>query len=218
MRIHDWTKVGVGVFHHFHVSWIVAIMDCLNGGLLPDGFFAMVERSSDRPDDVLASDQERYVRKANRIAVHRGLGNVVAVIELVSPGNKDTPDAIHTFAERVADLVRRGINVLMVDLFPPGPRDLQGIHKILWDEIPDHPFELPPDKPLTLASYQAEPTKTAYVEPVAVGDRLPDMPLFLVEEWYVNVPLEETYQATWDVLPGELRRLVESDVGSETRE
>ena len=74
--------------------------------------------------------------------------------------------------------------------------------------------KMPPGKPLTLASYQAGPTTTVYVEPVAVGDRLPDMPLYLVEERYINVPLEETYQTTWNVLPNEIRRLVESDVAS----
>jgi len=50
---------------------------------------------------------------------------------------------------------------------------------------------------------------TAYVEPIAVGDRLPDMPLFLYDEHYINLPLEETYQTTWNVLPVELRRLLE---------
>ena len=139
------------------------------------------------------------------------MGNVVAVIELVSPGNKDSRNAIRTFAEKVGDLIRQGVNVLVVDPFPPGPRDPQGIHKVILDEIGDQPFELPPGKPLTLASYQAEPTRTAYVEPIAVGDPLPEMPLFLIEEWYVDVPLEETYQATWDVLPKELHRLFDSD-------
>jgi hypothetical protein len=62
---------------------------------------------------------------------------------------------------------------------------------------------------LTLAAYQVEPVKTAYVEPIGVGDRLPDMPLFLYEDVYVLVPLEETYQVTWNVLPMELRRLLE---------
>ena len=61
---------------------------------------------------------------------------------------------------------------------------------------------------MTLAAYQASPIKTAYVEPVAVGDVLPDMPLYLDSDFYVNVPLEETYRATWNVLPKEIRALV----------
>lgn len=35
------------------------------------------------------------------------------------------------------------------------------------------------------------------------------MPLFLHEERYINVPLEETYESTWNVLPVEVRRLLE---------
>jgi hypothetical protein len=31
----------------------------------------------------------------------------------------------------------------------------------------------------------------AYVEPISIGTQLPDMPLFLEQDWYVNVPLEE---------------------------
>jgi hypothetical protein len=45
----------------------------------------------------------------------------------------------------------------------------------------------------------------AYVEPVAVGDALPDMPLFLTPDRYVPCPLEAAYQATWAVFPPALR-------------
>lgn len=152
---------------------------------------------------------ERYAEKANRIAVHHELGDVVAVIEIVSPGNKDSTHAIRAFREKSAELIRQGVNLLVVDLFPPGPRDPQGIHKAIWDELTDEPFELPAGKPLTLAAYQAAPIKTAFVEPVAVGDTLPDMALFLESDFYVNVALEASYQATWNVLPKEIRALVE---------
>jgi hypothetical protein len=36
---------------------------------------------------------------------------------------------------------------------------------------------------------------------VAVGDELPDMPLFLEPESYVQVPLASTYQAAWAGVP-----------------
>jgi hypothetical protein len=38
---------------------------------------------------------------------------------------------------------------------------------------------------------------TAYVEHVAVGGVLPEMPLFLDADTYINAPLETTYQVTW---------------------
>ena len=47
---------------------------------------------------------------------------------------------------------------------------------------------------------------------MAVGDALPDMPLFLTNDVHVTVPLEPTYQATWDACPEELRIAVETGV------
>ena len=52
----------------------------------------------------------------------------------------------------------------------------------------------------------------AYIEPVAVGDALPDMPLFLTNDLHVMVPLEPAYQASWDASPEELRIAVETGV------
>ena len=155
-------------------------------------------------------EKERYARKANRIAIHHELGEVVAVIEIVSPGNKDRKRSLQTFADKAVDLLQQQVNLLIIDPFPPGPHDPNGIHGAIWGELTDQPFELPKDKPLTLAAYQVEPIKTAYVETIAVGDRLPDMPLFLYDEYGIDVPLEETYETTWNVLPVEIRQLLET--------
>lgn len=207
MPIHDWTKVRAGTFHNFHVLWTGVITNSLNAGVLPEGYFAMAEQIVGRPEgDVM--QEVRYAEKANRVAIRHALGDVVAVIEIVSPGNKSNQNAIRTFREKSSDLIRQGVNLLIVDVFPPSPRDPQGIHKAIWDEFTDEPFELPADKPLTIVAYQASPEITAYVEPVAVGDALPDMPLFLDDDFYVNLPLEATYAATWNVLPKELKALL----------
>jgi hypothetical protein len=100
-------------------------------------------------------------------------------------------------------------NLLIVDLFPPNRGDPQGIHKVIWDRLRDEPFALPPDKPLTLAAYAAGPEIVAYIEPVAVGDILPDRPIFLTPGTYVNCPLEVTYEATWSVFPAVLKAPLE---------
>jgi hypothetical protein len=102
----------------------------------------------------------------------------------------------------------QGIHLLVVDLFPPSERDLQGIHKAIWDELADHPFTLPFDKPLTVVAYRAVPTKTTYVELVAVGDELPSLPIFLTEEAHVPAPLEETYRASWAAFPADFKELL----------
>ena len=91
--------------------------------------------------------------------------------------------------------------------------DPQGIHKVIWDEIREEPFELPPDKPLTLAAYSAGAPKKAYVEPVAAGDPLPRMPVFLDSDTYILAPLEPTYLATWETCPEPLRELISEASG-----
>lgn len=200
MPIHDWTRVSHGLFHHFHQCWIGNLSDVLNGGLIPPCYFALIERT--------VSD-ESYISKANHLAIRHESGEVVAVIELLSPGNKDSRNALRAFVEKALRLLNEGIHLLIVDLFPPTARDPQGIHKVIWDQIQEEPFELPSDKPLILAAYVGGEEGKAYVEPVAVGDTLPDMPLFLEPGRYVPVPLEMTYQTTWDVYPATIKPALE---------
>jgi len=150
-----------------------------------------------------------YTRKANRVAVRHRHGQIVAVVEIVSPGNKAGKAELRAFVEKTSDLIERGIHLVVIDLFPPSKRDPQGIHKLIWDQLEEEDFELPPDKPLTLAAYEAGPDWVAYIYPVAVGDELPDVPLFLRPGFYVPAPLEATYQITWNVFPAPLKRLLE---------
>lgn len=154
------------------------------------------------------STEEVYAARANRIVIRHHLGKIVAIIEIVSPGNKDRRGAVRDFVERTIDFIRSGVHVLVLDLFPPTPRDPHGLHKVIWDEIEDQEFELPKGQDRLLVSYQAGAEKVAYIEPLGVGDSMPDMPLFLTSRLHIKIPLESTYQATWDTLPEQLRTAV----------
>ncbi|HMF12773.1 MAG TPA: DUF4058 family protein [Gemmataceae bacterium] len=158
---------------------------------------------------VKRNEADIYAKKANRITVRHRHGDVVAVVEILSPGNKGSRAELRALVEKSAELLRQGIHLLVIDLFPPSRRDPQGVHKLIWDEFVEEDFELPPDKPLTLAAYDAGPPRVAYVEPIAEGDALPDMPLFLKPEVYVPAPLEATYQTTWSTFPVALKGLLE---------
>ena len=48
MPVHDWTRVEAGVFHDLHVGWVPTIRTILNGGLLPEGYYAMAEQHAGR--------------------------------------------------------------------------------------------------------------------------------------------------------------------------
>ena len=156
------------------------------------------------------TENDFYSRKANRIVIRHQLGRTVAVIEIVSPGNKDSRLAFTEFVEKTVGFLSKGVHVLVVDLFPPTKRDPFGIHKAIWDEVEEEDFVLPDKKNRVLASYVAGEEKFAYVEVIGVGDKLPDMSVFLTEDYHVVVPLEATYAATWEVCPEVLRQAVET--------
>ncbi len=240
MPIHDWTRVNAGTHHDFHQGWTIGIRNRLNGSILPDGYFAMADQRVSGPEpDVVAlrlrgpepegglivaetpprirqaarveTEAALYARKANRIAIRHELGRVVAMIEVVSPGNKDSRHAIASFVAKAVEFLRNGIYLLVVNPFPPGPRDPDGIAQAIWDQLVGEPLATrTSERAATVAAFDAGEPLTAYVEPVTVGEVLPDSPLFLGPGWYVNVPLEETYRASWDVTPRPIRERVES--------
>lgn len=156
------------------------------------------------------TEADIYAAKANRVVVRHVSGHrVIAVVEIVSPGNKRTLPALRTFAEKDAELLRGGVHLLVIDLFPPGPRDPQGIHKAIWTELDECDFVLPPERRLTLASYMGGPTKEAFIEPTSAGSSLAEMPLFLSTQTYVLVPLEATYQSAWQAVPAVWKKALE---------
>jgi hypothetical protein len=153
---------------------------------------------------------EFYRRKKSAIAVRHDSGDrIAAMIEIVSPGNKSNRNAFRAFVNKACELLEYRIHLLILDPFPPGPRDPNGVHAAIWEEVEDDPFHLPEDKPLTLVAYECDLTTRAYIEPVAVGDTLPDMPLFLEPNAYVKTSLESTYQAAFAVQPRRWQRVLE---------
>ena len=88
--------------------------------------------SSDSSEVLLASPQviflgetemEHYHRKQKVIAVrHRSDDRVVAMIEVVSPGNKGSQYPFRSFVEKTTDLLSHRIHLLILDLLPPTPR------------------------------------------------------------------------------------------------
>jgi hypothetical protein len=148
------------------------------------------------------TEAEFYRRKKSAIAVRYVSGNrIVAMVEIVSPGNKATRHALATFVDKACELMEYRIHLLIVDPFPPTLRDPNGIHAAIWQEVEENGFTLPRDKPLTLVAYECDLTTRAYIEPIAVGDSLPAMPLFLEPHGCVRVPLEATYQTAYATLP-----------------
>lgn len=250
MPLHDWTTVVAGTFHDFHYIWVAEIRRRLNGGLLPDGYYAQAEQvtgaavpdvltlhdDSESADNLPAdstalhpksaialldspprvqltqSAEERlYARKRDRVAVrHRSGDRTVALIDVVSPGNKHSVAELRRFMEKIDSALEVGIHSLVIDVHPPGRHDAEGLHAAFWDYAFGEPSETTTAPRATMASYRADINglATAYVQPVELKATLPDMPLFLTPDWYISVPLEETYMKAWDDFPDRWKRVV----------
>ncbi len=201
MPIHDWTRVYPGVFHDFHQSWTVRIKDTLNAGLLPSGYYALVEQRS-----LIGT----YADRANRVVVQRPLARTVACVELVSPGIREDRHSLSAFVERCIHSIQDGIHLVLVDLFPPSRHDPFGLHQAIWSRIHPEEIEWPVNKDRAIVSYQATEDCAAYVEPLAVGDVLSEVPLFLNDNCYASLSLELPYMATLESLTLEMRQYVET--------
>ncbi|MFO0851087.1 MAG: DUF4058 family protein [Gemmataceae bacterium] len=240
MPMHDWAVVvgrDPGLFHDFHTSWLTHLKDSLNGGGLPAGYFAMTEQRTGvyvpdvltyspaaRPEPaggggtaVAEPRAERAARLRQEQVPHRRLvvrsgRRVVAVIEVVSPANKDRQGTVEAFAAKVADLLRGGVHVAVIDPLPPGAHDPGGVHPAVWAALDDaDPADpCPTDRPLTFAGYRADPRPYAYLSYATVGQPLPPVPLFLDGGVFIELPLEATYMTCYDRLPAELKAVLEA--------
>jgi hypothetical protein len=150
----------------------------------------------------MSADEASYVRRQDSVAIRAAdEDRLIAIIEIISAGNKSSRHEMDRVVRKAGSALTAGIHLLLVDMHAPRSFDPQGIHGAVWDYLFGTCPAAPTDRRLTAVAYRATPP-TAYVEPLAVGDVLPDMPLFLDSESYVSAPLEETYLQAWEGLPG----------------
>lgn len=155
-----------------------------------------------QPVTRFVSEAERFVRRKSRIAVRHVSGDdIVALVEIVSPGNKASDYPLNALVRKVREFIEAGVHQLILDPFAPGPRDPNGLHALVWEPFAREPFRLPDDARLTFVSYEAADRPRAYIEPTNVGAPLPKMPLFVAPGAHVLVPLEDTYQSAFEAQP-----------------
>lgn len=146
--------------------------------------------------------RDTYARSRRTLTIrHTSDDRIVAMIEVLSPGNKSSRHALRSFLDKVVAALDGGIHLLLVDVHPPGARDPQGIHGAILNEIGTEEYHLDGQRPLTVASYIGGKIVEAFVAHFAVGESIPQMPLFLTPENYVLVPLDSAYLAAWADVP-----------------
>lgn len=156
------------------------------------------------------SPSTAYRKLKRTLTIRHVSGNeVIALLEIVSPGNKDRARHVDQFVSKAEAAISQGIHLFIVDLFPPGAHDPLGLPPLLWDRFSADPYPHTQDDPLTITSCLADQPPDFYIEPFSVGDPLIDMPLFLNPDYYVNVPLEKTYLQAWHGMPAVHRQALE---------
>jgi hypothetical protein len=161
MPMHDWTRVEAAIYHAYHHKWISEISRALNRGLLPEDLYALPEQQAAgfSPDvrtlqvanatlvaDVTIATRakpttnhhariatEFHRRMKSSIAVRHLSGDrIVAIIEVLSPGNKNNAHAFRSLVERACKSLEHRIHLLLIDPFPPRRHDPDGIHAAIW--------------------------------------------------------------------------------------
>jgi hypothetical protein len=94
---------------------------------------------------MFSADPEFHAEKRYRVAVRRRSNDkVVAIVEIVSPGNKDSRHALRSFVGKSVEFLMAGIHLLVIDLFPPGRRDPRGMHAASGRRLLIRHSSLPP--------------------------------------------------------------------------
>lgn len=151
-----------------------------------------------------------FRRQRRTLSIRHTSGHrIVALVEILSPGNKAAASAVAEFVRKAEDALRSGIHLVLIDLFPPGKHDPQGMHGAIMDALSGETYDMPAGNRLTFASYAADTEPVAYLEHPAVGDEVPDTSLFLTPDYYVNLPLAATYASAYRGTPTFWREVIE---------
>lgn len=203
-------------WHPFHNSWATYLSSQLNS-LLPEGYFAEANVQYGVEIDVATFEEPGTGDSAtgwvpppphaslplelSETVVEVGIfsrsgGPVLAgAIELVSPANKDRPAHRDALVTKCAAYLQARVGLVLVDVVTDRSADLHG------DLLRRLGAEFEPGSPLFGAAYRPVErdggrTLDIWREPIAVGDPLPTLPLWLRGGLCLPVELEATYMRT----------------------
>jgi hypothetical protein len=121
---------------------------------------------------------------------------LVAVIELVSPGNKDRPEERRAFTTKCASYLGQGVSLIVVDIITTRHANLHNDLMRLMQAPPD--LEFPREQNLYAVAYR--PVRRGEKEeidlwrqPLALGAPLPTLPLRLTGDLFLPVDFEAAY-------------------------
>lgn len=203
-------------WHSFHNMWATYISSQINS-LLPLGYFAEANVQYGIEIDVAAFDEAGAVSPESRwtppaphathpttfteavveigIFSRSGGPQLAGAVELVSPANKDRPETRQALVNKCATYIQAGVGVVLVDVVTERAADF---HRELLARL--GATDTAPS-PLFASAYRpverdGHSQLDVWVEPIALGQPLPTMPLWLRGGLCLPVELETTYERT----------------------
>ena len=236
-RTHPWRS--------FHGAWAAAMARLLNQGILPDGYYAvpLVDRDGPieidvatlRENDALPvaapNGPQGWTAPAPGVAIavelpaadsvevqvfaEDGDPRLAAAVELLSPRNKDRPQARQAFAVKCVGYLQQGCSVVVVDTVTTRRADMNAAILSLLGVDPGA-AALPSS--LSAVSYRAvgreEETQQLQLwpAPLALGQPLITLPLWIAPDFSVPLDLERSYRTTCEDL--RIRQAAENGEGA----
>jgi Protein of unknown function (DUF4058) len=184
-----------------HGAWPAMIVIGLNRNL-PQRYVAepLVHLGSSIEVDVATYGTDEY---EVRVYDTRSGRRLVAAIEIVSPANKDRPETRRVFVAKCAALIQNRVCVSIVDLVTTRTSNLYGdLLELLGETDPSLAEEASPLYAVSCRwarlgdAWQLE----TWRYPLALGQPLPTLPLWLAENLAVPLELEVSYEETCRIL------------------
>ena len=134
---------------------------------------------------------------------NKALGRkLVAVVEIVSPSNKDRPESRRTFVAKCASLLQKGVSVAIVDICGT-PRFNLYAELLDWVGVDDPKLEA--DARLYAVACRTRIARKKsrlenWTHVLAYGQPLPTLPIWLSDDLWVPLDLEASYESVCDAL------------------
>jgi len=133
-----------------------------------------------------------------RVFDHTRNRELVAAVELVSPANKDRPESRTKFIAKCAALIQQRVCVSIVDVVTVKDFNLY-VELLELIDRKDASFD-PPPAMYAVTIRSRKPLLETWAFPLAIGQPLPTLPLWLTETRSVPLELEQSYEETCRVL------------------
>jgi hypothetical protein len=203
-RTHPWRS--------FHGAWAATMARLLNEGILPPGYYAapLVDTSlaagqpgaaqpwtAPAPGVAIAVEMPAVDAVEVQVFADDGDPRLTAAVELVSPRNKDRPQARRAFAVKCVGYLQQGSSVVVVDTVTTRRANL---HEEILGLLGVASGTVATPAGLSAVSYRApgregqEQQLQLWPGSLALGEPLPTLPLWIATDFSVRLDLEASYR------------------------